>query len=67
MHNSIRELRKQTSMTQEELADLLHVSRQTVISIENGRYNPSLELAFKISKIFHKSIEEIFNYEEGEK
>jgi putative transcriptional regulator len=54
-------------MTQEELADLLHVSRQTVISIENGRYNPSLELAFKISKIFHKSIEEIFNYEEGEK
>ena len=50
-------------MSQEELGKILGVSRQTIISLEKGRYNPSLELAFKISKYFTKSIEEIFVYE----
>ncbi len=52
-------------MTQEELAEKLQVSRQTIGSLENGRYNPSIILAFKISKLFGVSIEEIFIYEEG--
>lgn len=52
-------------MTQEELAEKLQVSRQTIGSLENGRYNPSIILAFKISKLFGVSIEEIFIYEEA--
>lgn len=66
MKNKLRELRQQADMTQEELGELLNVSRQTIISIESGRYNPSLELVFKISRIFRLSIEEIFNFEEEE-
>lgn len=49
-------------MTQEQLADKLGVSRQTIISIESGRYNPSLILGYKISKVFNESIEEIFDF-----
>lgn len=67
MKNHLRELRQQVNMTQEDLAELLKVSRQTIISIESGRYNPSLELAFKISRVFTLSIEEIFNCEEDVK
>lgn len=67
MKNNLRELRQQVNMTQEELGELLNVSRQTIISIESGRYNPSLELAFKISRVFMLSIEKIFNYEEDVK
>ena len=52
------------NMTQEELARLVGVTRQTIIAIENGKYNPSLELAFKIAKVFNTRIEEIFIYEE---
>ena len=63
MKNNLRELRHELSMTQEDLANLLNVSRQTVISIESGRYNPSLELAFKISAVFKVPIEKIFLYE----
>nr|WP_207723479.1 helix-turn-helix transcriptional regulator [Lawsonibacter faecis] len=51
-------------MTQEDLADVLEVSRQTVGSLENGRYNPSIILAFKIARLFHTTIEEVFHYEE---
>ncbi|MDT3698898.1 MAG: helix-turn-helix transcriptional regulator [Thermincola sp.] len=61
MKNNLRELRQLNSMTQEDLANLLNVSRQTIISIESGRYNPSLELAFRISAIFRLPIEKIFN------
>ncbi len=64
MKNRLEEMRKQRGMTQEELADKLSVSRQTVGSLENGRYNPSILLAFKIAKLFNRSIEEIFIYEE---
>jgi len=58
--NSIRECRKQLILTQESLAKLLGVSRQTINAIENEKYNPSLELALKIGKVFNKPVEDIF-------
>ena len=67
MKNKLEEIRKQHGITQEELAEKLEVSRQTIGSLENGRYNPSILLAFKISKLFKISVEEIFIYEEEEK
>lgn len=65
MEHRIKELRTSFSWTQEELSEKLGVSRQTIISIENGRYNPSLELAYKIAKLFRLSIEEVFIFEKG--
>ena len=65
--NRLEELRKQRGIKQEELAAALEVSRQTIGSLENGRYNPSILLAFKIAGFFHMSIEEIFIYEEEAK
>jgi len=64
LKNRLAELRQRKFLTQEELADILEVSRQTISSIENGKYNPSIELAFKIARFFEVSIEEIFIYEE---
>ena len=64
MKNRLEELRKARGLRQEELADTLEVSRQTIGSLENGRYNPSILLAFKIARYFGMSIEEIFIYEE---
>lgn len=64
MQNRLEELRKEHGIKQEELADVLQVSRQTIGSIENGRYNPSIILAFKIARYFGLSIEEIFIYGE---
>ena len=64
MKNRLEELRHNRGMTQEELAEALEVSRQTVCSLEKGRYNPSILLAFKIARYFHMSIEDIFIYEE---
>jgi putative transcriptional regulator len=58
--NSVRDLRAQFSWTQADLADKLGVSRQTVNAIETEKYDPSLPLAFKIAKVFHKAVEEIF-------
>lgn len=66
MKNRLEEIRKAKGITQEELANALEVSRQTVGSLENGRYNPSIILAFKIARFFEVSIEEIFIYEEGQ-
>ncbi len=63
MENRVEELRKGLGMNQEEFAKILKVSRQTVSSIETGKYNPSLELAFAISDFFGKQIEEIFIHE----
>lgn len=63
MENKIEELRKNLGMNQEEFAKNLGVSRQTISSIETGKYNPSLELAFEISDFFGKRIEEIFFHE----
>lgn len=64
MENKLEELRKDKGLNQDELASILRVSRQTISSLENGRYNPSLILAFKIASFFNKSIEEIFIYKE---
>ena len=66
MKTRIQELRKQNKVTQEELALALGVTRQTIISLENGKYNASLQLAIKISRFFGKSIEDIFLFEEEE-
>ena len=66
MRNRIQELRKERRVTQNELADAVDVSRQTIISLENGRYNASLMLAHKIAKFFGKQIEEIFIFDEEE-
>lgn len=66
MKNRLEELRKANGIKQEELAEVLEVSRQTIGSLENGRYNPSILLAFKISRYFGMSIEDIFIYEEEE-
>ena len=66
MKSRIQELRKHDKVTQEELALALGVTRQTIISLENGKYNASLQLAFKISRFFGKSIEDIFLFEEEE-
>ncbi|ASJ13074.1 helix-turn-helix transcriptional regulator [Thermococcus thioreducens] len=67
MKNRLRELREDLGITQEELAKALGVTRQTIIAIEKGRYDPSLRLAFKIARFFNRRIEEIFIYEEGQK
>ncbi len=66
MKNILEQLRKQMSISQLELADAMEVSRQTISSLENGRYNPSIVLAFKLARYFDKPIEEIFIYEEEE-
>ncbi|WP_461864763.1 helix-turn-helix transcriptional regulator [Thermococcus sp.] len=63
MKNRLRELREWKGLTQEELAKALGVTRQTVIAIEKGRYDPSLRLAFKIARFFGVKIEDIFIYE----
>ena len=67
MKNRLEELRKNRGIKQGELASVLEVSRQTIGSLENGRYNPSILLAFKIANFFGMSIEEIFIYEEDAK
>lgn len=67
MKNRLEELRRARGIRQEELADTLGVSRQTIGSLENGRYNPSILLAFKIARYFGMQIEDIFLYEEESK
>lgn len=65
MKNKIRELRKLNKITQEELSKQVGVSRQSIIAIESGKFNPSIELAYNISKVFNCRIEEVFIFEEG--
>jgi len=65
LKNNVEQLRKERGLNQEDFAKMLRVSRQTISSIETGKYNPSLELAFAISDFFGKPIEEIFIYERG--
>ena len=67
MKNRLEELRTQRGIRQEELAAALKVSRQTISSLENGRYNPSIQLAFKLARYFGLTVEEIFIYEEEDK
>ena len=67
MKTKIREYRKELKMTQEELAEIVNVTRQTIIALEQGRYNPSLILAYKVTKALkRKYIEEVFKLEETE-
>lgn len=66
MKNRLEEIRKQRGIKQEQLAEILEVSRQTISSLENGRYNPSILLAFKIARYFDLRIEDIFIYEEDD-
>ena len=64
MKNRIEEIRKEKGILQDEFAKSMGVSRQTISSLENGRYNPSIMLAYKISKYFGMTIEEVFIFEE---
>ena len=64
LNNRIKELRKQKKITQDELAKAVEVTRQTIISLENGKYNASLQLAYKISRYFGTNIEDVFIFEE---
>jgi putative transcriptional regulator len=63
IRNNIRELRSAQSMTQQDLADLIHVTRQTVIAIEGDKYSPSLEVAFRIANVFDVPLEQVFQYD----
>ncbi|NLW44274.1 MAG: helix-turn-helix transcriptional regulator [Syntrophomonadaceae bacterium] len=65
MENRLRELRERDSLTQEDLAARVGVSRQTIISLERGRYNPSLLLAYKLARVFGLRIEDVFIFEDG--
>jgi len=64
--NRLPEYRKKHNLSQDKLAEMLNVTRQTIISIEKGKYNPSLPLAIRIARIFHASVEEIFILDEEE-
>ncbi|MDD5789470.1 MAG: helix-turn-helix transcriptional regulator [Spirochaetia bacterium] len=62
LETKIHELRRKLKITQEELANKVGVRRETIGALENGKYNPSLKLAFDIAKVFEKPIEEVFNF-----
>ena len=64
MKNRLPEYRKKYNLSQDKLAEMLEVTRQTIISIEKGKYNPSLPLAIKIARIFHTAVKEIFILDE---
>jgi Predicted transcriptional regulators len=66
MKNRIQELRREYRITQEDLAERCRVTRQTIISLESGKYNPSIFLAYKIARVFGLSIEQVFIFEEEE-
>ena len=66
MKNKIEKIRKEQGILQDEMAKALGVSRQTISSLENGRYNPSIMLAYKIAKYFKMTIEDVFVFEEEE-
>ena len=66
IHNNIRQLRfSKNEMTQQQLADEVGVSRQTIVAIEKEKYSPSLELAFRIARVFDRSLEDVFTYHDG--
>lgn len=65
MKNKLKVYRAMHDLTQEALADRLEVTRQTILAIEKGKYDPSLELAFKIAELFETKIEEVFQYKEN--
>ncbi len=69
METRIKELREQHGLTQQQLADIVDVTRQTILFLEKGKYNPSLRLAWMIAKVFDKPIEDVFSFndEQGDK
>ncbi len=68
IQNSVRKLRfEKDEMTQQQLAEAVKVTRQTIVAIEKGKYSPSLELAFKIAHVFEKPLEEVFSYKPTKK
>ena len=66
MKNRLEDMRTKNGWTQQELADRVEVSRQTIISLENGRYNPSILLAFRLARLLNMQIEELFLYTDEE-
>ena len=64
LHTKVRELREKAGLKQSELAELVHARRETIVHLENGRYNPSLKLAMDIAKVFHVAVEELFEFTE---
>lgn len=66
MKNKIKELRKQMGYRQQDLAQALGVSRQTIIAIENDKYNPTLELAMRLARLLHTTVEQLFQLKEEE-
>ncbi|WP_404451872.1 helix-turn-helix transcriptional regulator [Virgibacillus necropolis] len=66
MKNHIKSYRNEANITQQQLADLVSISSRTIISLEKGRYNPSVLLAYKIARVFKVSIEELFIFEEDD-
>jgi putative transcriptional regulator len=67
LRNTLRDLRAAHSMTQQELADAIGVTRQTVIAIELDKYSPSLETAFRIARVFNVPLEQVFQYDPKKK
>ena len=65
MKTRVRELRQAAGLTQQQLADLVHVSSRTIISLEKGQYSPSLMLAYRIALVFHTTVEELCCLEEN--
>lgn len=64
LHTEVREFREKAGLKQSELAELVHARRETIVHLENGRYNPSLKLAMDIAKVFHVAVEELFEFTE---
>ncbi len=64
MRTRIKELREEKGITQQGLADIVDVTRQTILFLEKGKYNPSLRLAWKISEVFNKNINEVFSFDD---
>lgn len=64
MKTCIKELREEHGLTQEALANMVDVTRQTILFMEKGKYNPSLRLAYRIAKVFNRPIEEVFSFED---
>ena len=62
--NQVRKFRQEKQYSQKQLAEIVHVSRQTIISVESGRYQPTLELSFRLARAFRKNVEEVFIYYE---
>ncbi len=67
METRVRELREEKGLTQEQLADLVNVTRQTILFLEKGKYNPSLRLAWNIARVFDRPIEDVFSFEDERK